>query len=176
MGKIVYNSPFNTLRVEEDYSTVKGKKLKDFRILKNDAVVILPFLDNRTLIIEKQFRFAVNRKLFELPAGSIEKGEKREAAVKRELAEETGYYPKKVKFMFKTWSNPALMNYSEYYYIAWDLVKTTRNLDENEVITPIKIKLNDVIKMVYNGKIKDTKTILALMFYINMNKNSKTKT
>ena len=173
MGKIVYNSPFNTLKVEEDYQIVRGKKLRDFRILKNDAVVILPFLDNDTIIIEKQFRFPVNRKLLELPAGSIEKGEKREVAVKRELAEETGYSPKKVKFMFKAWNNPALMNYFEYYYLVWDLYKTKKNLDENEVITPIKMKFNDAIEMVYNGKIKDTKTMLALMFYKNMNKINK---
>jgi len=165
MGKVVYKSPFNTLKIEEDYSTVRGKRLRDFRILKNDAVVILPFLDKDTIIMEKQFRFAVNKKILELPAGSIDKGEKRENAVRRELTEETGYYPRKIKFMFKTWNNPALMDYFEYYYIAYDLIKKERNLDDNEVITPIKIKLNEAIKSVYKGKIKDTKTMLALLFY-----------
>ena len=170
MGKITYRSPFNTLRIEEDYSNVRGKKLKNFRILKNDAVVILPFLNKDTIIMERQFRFAINKKILELPAGSIDKGESRETAVKRELTEETGYYPKKVKFMFKTWNNPALMDYFEYYYIAKDLIKKERNLDDNEVITPIKIKLNDAIKSVYKGKIKDTKTMLALLFYERFHK------
>ena len=105
-----------------------------------------------------------------MPAGSIDKGEKRENAVKRELTEETGYYPKNIKFMFKTWNNPALMNYFEYYYIAYNLIKKERDLDENEIITPIKMKLNDAIKNVYEGKIKDTKTILALLFYKDFSK------
>ncbi len=170
MGKIVYKSPFDTLRIEESYSNVRGKKLKNFKILKNDAVVILPFLDKDTIIMEKQFRFAVNRKILELPAGSIDLGESRENAVKRELTEETGYYPKKIKFMLKTWNNPALMDYFEYYYVAYDLVKKKRNLDENEVITPIKIKLKDAMKKVYKGKIQDTKTMLALLFYSNFSK------
>ncbi|MCL4375901.1 NUDIX hydrolase [Candidatus Parvarchaeota archaeon] len=165
MGKIAYKSPFDTLRIEEGYSNVRGKRLKNFRILKNDAVVILPFLDNDTIIMEKQLRFAVNKKILELPAGSIDNGESRENAVKRELTEETGYYPKKIKFMFKTWNNPALMNYFEYYYIAYDLIRKERKLDDNEVITPVKMKLNDAIKNVYNGKIKDAKTMLALLFY-----------
>ncbi|MEM0142984.1 MAG: NUDIX hydrolase [Candidatus Parvarchaeum sp.] len=170
MGKIVYSSPFETLRVEEDYSKIRGKRLKNFRILKNDAVVILPFLDNDTIIMEKQFRFAVNKKILELPAGSIEKGERAEDAVKRELAEETGYLPKKVRFLFKTWNNPALIDYVEYHYIAYDLIKVRRNLDENEVIIPIKIKLNDALSKVYNGQIKDTKTILSILFYYNISK------
>jgi ADP-ribose pyrophosphatase len=170
MGKVVYKSPFDTLRIEEGYLNVRGKKLKNFRILKNDAVIILPFLDKDTIIMEKQFRFAVNKKILELPAGSIDKGESRENAVRRELAEETGYYPKKVKFMFKTWNNPALMDYFEYHYIAYDLVKTERNLDENEIITPVKIKLKDAMKKAYEGKIKDTKTMLALLFYSNSGK------
>jgi len=170
MGKLVYRSPFDTLRIEESYSNIRGKKLKDFRILKNDAVVILPFLDKDTIILEKQFRFVVNKKILELPAGSIEKGEKRENAARRELTEETGYYPKNVKFMFKTWNNPALMNYLEYYYIAYNLVKKERKLDENEIITPIKMKLDDAVKMVYQGKIKDTKTMLALLFYSHFDK------
>lgn len=165
MGKIVYKSPFDTLRIEEGYSNVRGKRLKNFRILKNDAVVILPFLDKDTIIMEKQLRFAVNKKILELPAGSIDKGESRENAVKRELTEETGYYPKNIKFMFKTWNNPALMNYFEYYYIAYDLIRKERKLDDNEVIIPVKMKLNDAIKNVYKGKIKDTKTMLALLFY-----------
>ena len=170
MGKVVYKSPFDTLRIEEGYSNVRGKRLKNFRILKNDAVVILPFLDKDTIIMEKQLRFAVNKKILELPAGSIDSGEGRENAVKRELTEETGYYPKNIKFMFKTWNNPALMNYFEYYYIAYDLIRKERSLDENEVITPIKMKLNDAIKNVYKGKIKDTKTILALLFYKDFSK------
>ncbi|MGC8533226.1 MAG: NUDIX hydrolase [Candidatus Parvarchaeum sp.] len=170
MGIIVYNSPFNTLRIEEGYSKIRGKRLKDFRIIKNDAVVILPFLDKNTIIMEKQFRFAVNKTILEIPAGSIDKGESKENAVRRELAEETGYYPNKIKFLFKTWNNPALMDYFEYYYVAYDLIKKERNLDENEVITPVKIKFNDAIKKVYAGKIKDTKTMLALLFYSNCKK------
>lgn len=170
MGEIAYKSPFDTLRIEEDYSNVRGKRLKNFRILKNDAVVILPFLDKDTIIMEKQFRFAVNKKILELPAGSIDKGESRENAVKRELREETGYYPKKIKLMFKTWNNPALMDYFEYHYVAYGLVKKKRNLDDNEVITPVKMKLKDAMKKVSEGKIQDTKTMLALLFYSNSGK------
>ncbi|EEZ92919.1 MAG: NUDIX hydrolase [Candidatus Parvarchaeum acidiphilum ARMAN-4] len=171
MGEVKYRSPFNTLRIEEGYSDVRGKRFKNFRIIKSDAVVIIPFLDKNTIIMERQFRFAVNKKILELPAGSIDKGESRENAVKRELTEETGYYPKRIRFMFKTWNNPALMDYFEYYYVAYDLIKKERSLDENEVITPIKMKLHDAIKNVYKGKIKDTKTMLALLFYDHLIKN-----
>lgn len=170
MGKVAYKSPFNTLRIQEGYSNIRGKRLKNFRILKSDAVVILPFLDKDTIIMERQFRFAVNKKILELPAGSIEEGESRENAVRRELTEETGYYPNKIKFMFKTWNNPALMDYFEYYYVAYDVIKKERSLDENEVITPVEINLNDAIKNVYTGKIKDTKTMLALLFYERFHK------
>lgn len=173
MGKVVYKSPFGTLRIEEGYSNIRGKRLKNFRIQKNDAVVILPFLDKDTIIMEKQFRFAVNKKILELPAGSIDKGESRENAVKRELTEETGYYPQNVKFMFKTWNNPALMDYFEYYYIAYGLIKKEISLDDNEVIKVVKMKLNYAIKDLYKGKIKDTKTMLALLFYDHLSKINK---
>ena len=90
MGEVKYRSPFNTLRIEEGYSNVRGKRFKNFRIIKSDAVVIIPFLNKNTIIMERQFRFAVNKKILEMPAGSIDKGESRENAVKRELTEEKG--------------------------------------------------------------------------------------
>ncbi len=166
MENIVYSSPRKTMRIEEGYSSVRGKKLRNFRILKNDAVVILPFLDEDTIIMERQFRFAVKRKILELPAGSIEKNESRENAVKRELAEEVGYYPRKLKLMFKTWNNPAIMDYVEYHYLAYNLVKKKGSPDETELITPVKIKFDEAVSSAYTGGIMDTKSMLSLLFYL----------
>ncbi len=165
MGKIVYESPWKSMKIEEDYFKVRGKTMKNFRIVKPDSVVILPFLDKNTIIMEKQFRFALNRKIYELPAGSIEPGENKIKAVQRELSEETGYFPKKVRFLFSSWSNPAIMTNTEYFYVASDLVGTKNDPDESEIIQPLNIRFNDALEMAYSGRIMDTKTIVALLFY-----------
>ena len=55
------------------------------------AVVVLPLFDDGTVLMERQFRYPIDRVFIEFPAGKIDPGEEPLACAKRELLEETGY-------------------------------------------------------------------------------------
>jgi ADP-ribose pyrophosphatase len=58
----------------------------------SDIVIVVPFLDDQTLIMVKQYRYPLHKTLLEFPAGHIKNGEDPKDTAVRELAEETGYY------------------------------------------------------------------------------------
>ncbi|MGC8649291.1 MAG: NUDIX hydrolase, partial [Candidatus Micrarchaeia archaeon] len=113
----------------------------------------------------RQYRPALSDYIYELPAGHIEKGEDPKAAVKRELKEETGYTAKTIKFMFESYPMIGISDVKSKYYIVEDLTPGNTNLEINEDIEIKLVSIDDVLKMIKNHKIKDQKTILAILFY-----------
>ena len=68
-------------------------------VLHSGAVVIVPLLSKDKAVLIKQFRPVLGKYILELPAGSIDKGEKPSACARRELIEETGHKAAKVEFL-----------------------------------------------------------------------------
>src|SRR5688572_30182279 len=88
--KLVFDGEL--LKVRQD--TVRlpdGKTSRREYVRHGGAVVIIPLLDDKTIIMERQFRYPLARHFLELPAGKIEPGEEPLATAKRELVEECGY-------------------------------------------------------------------------------------
>lgn len=140
----------------------KKKSIREFIHLYG-AVAIVPFLNNGNIIMEKQYRYPINRIVTEIPAGKIDKDEDPLKAAKRELKEETGYTA-------KTWINigiyepsPAYCDEKIYLYIAKDLQKGNQLLDDGEFINIEEIPIKELIKDIMNGEIQDGKTQVALL-------------
>ena len=143
-----------------------NKKIKVFRISEPAKVVVLPFLNNNTLLLEHQYRAAINRYIYEIPAGAIERGEKPVKAAARELEEETGYTANSLKFLFWMYSSPGLSTEILYAYSAHDLIKSSRNPDEDEIIDVKKIRLDKALQLIKNNTIRDAKTIACILYYL----------
>ena len=146
-------------------------KRYDF-IKHNGAVVIIPFITKDKVVLIKQFRVVIGKYILELPAGSIDKGEKPAACAKRELIEETGYKAGKIEFIGNIIPCPGYSTEILHVYKATGLDDvgslhggTSQNIhhkDEDEIIEPMIVSKAHVRKMFKDGKINDSKTIAAL--------------
>jgi len=123
--------------------------------------------DGKKVILVKQYRFP-HGELLEIPAGLIESNESPQECVKRELAEEAGYIANKLTFLFKF--NPSVGHSTEtvHCYLATDLKKIPHfQVNEKEIISVEKIDFNKLLNMIKKGKIVDSKTICALLYYLS---------
>ncbi|XVG95157.1 NUDIX hydrolase [Eubacteriales bacterium KG127] len=155
IGKIL------NLRIDK-VETKAGTSTREI-IEHNGGAVILPLLENKHVVMIKQYRKPVDREVLELPAGKIDNGETPLEAAKRELKEETGFIAGNLKFLTKMLPT---VGYSEeilYLYLAQDLIPGETNLDENEDIDMVTYHIDDLTDMILNGKIHDGKTQVAIL-------------
>jgi ADP-ribose pyrophosphatase len=129
------------------------------------AAVVLPFLDDRTIIMVRNRRYALGQVLLELPAGSLQKGESPMNAAGRELLEETGYLARRMRPIVNFYSSPGILTERMYAFAAYDLMKQHQALEPGEELEPVSVSLQDAMELVRDGQITDAKTILTLLFH-----------
>jgi ADP-ribose pyrophosphatase len=127
------------------------------------AVVILPMLNQNEIILIRQYRYAVDDVLWELPAGSLEPGESVLDAAVRELEEETGYHAESVSELASFFSAPGFTDERMHLVMATNLTKTAANPDDDESIETHAISRDKVYAMFFGGDIIDAKTIVGLL-------------
>ena len=137
-------------------------------IKHNGGVCILAVIDNK-VIMEKQYRYAYDEVLYELPAGKLEKNENPYDAAKREFEEETGYKADELIDYGVMYPTCGYSNEIIYLYVAKGIQKSQRNLDEDEVIEIEYMELEKVTEMILNNQIKDAKTIILISKYLLLN-------
>ena len=163
-SKLIYDGKVVKLYVD-DVKCPNNNISKREIVKHNGGVCILAIIDNK-VILEKQYRYAYDEILYELPAGKLEKNEDSKEAGKRELLEETGYKAEKLISYGQMYPTCGYSNEIIYLYVAEDISKTNRHLDEDEAIDIEFIELEKVIEMIQNGIIKDAKTICLISKYI----------
>jgi|DewCreStandDraft_4_1066084.scaffolds.fasta_scaffold37395_4 ADP-ribose pyrophosphatase len=155
------------IKLYEDIIKIKNKNLTRELVVHPGSVVIIPVLNEKTkdIVLIKQFRYAVNKNIFELPAGTLEKNENPLICAKRELQEETGYKAKFFKKITEIFPSPGIMTEKMHLFIAKNLMKSKQNFDDDEKIKTIIINLDKVVKMIIEGKINDAKTIAGILLF-----------
>ena len=128
------------------------------------GVGILVKIDDK-FIIEKQYRYAYDEELYELPAGKLEKGEEHLEAAKRECLEETGYRPLEMIFLGDMYPTCGYSNEIIHLYYCPKSVKEERHLDSDEVIDLMFLTMEEIEEMIKDGLIKDSKILSALSLY-----------
>jgi len=131
------------------------------------AVVVLPLLDEKTVVLIRNERFAVGQTLWELPAGTLEPQEQPQLGAIRELAEETGYQTQRVEPLFEFFPSPGICTERMHAFLARDLEHIGQNLDDSERIAVEAMSLDRSMQMVQNNTIEDGKTIATLLYYHN---------
>lgn len=134
--------------------------------------VIVPFLDDDRIVLMRQYRYAANEALWELPAGTLEGREENarmvavetpEECAARELLEETGYDAGRLEKVCECYAMPGSSDELMHIYFAWELEQREQALDVGEVIYEIRgFSGEELALMIGNGEIRDAKTLVGL--------------
>jgi len=165
--EVVFKGKILNLRVDE-ILLPSGKRTKREIVEYRGAVTLIPVFENGKILFVKQYRYVVGDELLELPAGKLEAGEEFEETARRELVEETGYYPKRLRKIASFYVAPGYSTEYMHLYLAQDLEKREGTPDFDEIISPVIIEEGKVKRMLKDGDIKDAKTILGLLYYFSM--------
>ena len=128
------------------------------------AVCIIPILPNKKIGLIRQYRYSVKKHMVEIPAGKLDRGEYPENCAKRELQEEIGYKANKISFLTNIYPAIGFANEIMWIYLAEDLIKTKTKLEDDEFLEIMPTKLEDALRMVWDGEITDVKTIIGLLW------------
>ncbi|MDR3048329.1 MAG: NUDIX hydrolase [Elusimicrobiota bacterium] len=136
------------------------------------ASSIIPFIDENKIILVKQYRYPVGKITLEIPAGKTDKGETPLECITRELKEETGYTSKRIEQIMAFYPSTAFSNELLHIFAAYELESGSNNPDEDEFVSNVIMDFDEAVKMVYSAEIKDSKTIIALLYFASIRKRS----
>jgi len=151
--------------------TVKKKKKKTTEdAIVHSGVAAILAIENGKIILEKQKRYP-NGFVLEIPAGTIEKGEKPIVCAFREFKEETGYEVKKMSPLIKFHPSISFSTEIVHCFVALKIKKVSKQkLEEYENISIVKIDFKKILKKIKQGEITDSKTICAVLAYASKKK------
>ena len=128
------------------------------------AVCVIPVTEDNQVIVERQYRYPIDRVITEIPAGKLDsKEEDRLSAIQRELREETGFSAEEWIELGDFHPAPA---YSDEYismYMARKLHKGERHLDADEFLDVFTVPLSELVEDVMAGRISDAKTQVTVL-------------
>jgi ADP-ribose pyrophosphatase len=130
------------------------------------AVAIVPVLDDSRLVLVRQFRYAAGRELLEIPAGTLERGEKPDDCASRELREETGYEADSMRRLLSCFTAPGYSNEVIHLYVATGLRRGEMETEEDEEIEVEEVGLDEALRMIEENRIEDAKTIVGVLSYL----------
>ena len=150
--------------------SIDNKKFQREIIEQKSASAVLAFEGTKVILV-KQHRFP-HGYVLEIPAGTLNKNENPRTCAIRELIEETGYKPKKLKHLIDYYPNVGYSTQFIHCYVAQEVEKISKiKLEADEFFTIVKIDFKKLLNMIVSGKIIDSKTICAALTYAKLNSN-----
>lgn len=129
------------------------------------AAAVLAITDDGKIPMVKQYRNALDRYTLEIPAGGLNAGEDMHTAAVRELKEETGYSCEHSEFMMSIRTTVAFCNERIDIYLCRGLTRGNQELDEDEYVDVEEYTLDELLTMIRESKIQDSKTVSAILYY-----------
>jgi ADP-ribose pyrophosphatase len=128
------------------------------------SVVIIPHLPDGRIIMVRQYRHAARESLWELVAGGIEPGETPRQCARRELLEEAGYHARVLKPLLQFYSSPGILTEKMHLVDARELTPSHTKPDADERLETGFFRLDEIMKMMRAGKIRDGKTLVGILW------------
>ena len=162
-SETIYEGRILSLRKDEVLCPNGEKSIREI-IDHHGGVAILVKIGDK-FIVERQFRYAFNDEIYELPAGKLEKDEDPLEGAKRECLEETGYRPLEMVHLGDMYPTCGYSTEIDYLYYCPKSVKEERHLDSDEVIDLLYLSLEEIEELIRQDQIHDAKLLSAISLY-----------
>ena len=161
MKKHIYKGKIVDLSVET--VTLPNGATAELEIITHPgAAAVVPMLDEKTVILIRQYRHAVGGYIYEIPAGKLHPGEDPRDCAARELEEEIGYKVGVLEPLLSFMTTPGFTNEIIHIYVGKDLSPGIQDLGEDEVLEVLEVPFKKAIEQINDGTIRDGKTIIGL--------------
>lgn len=140
-----------------------GRKHERDVVRHPGSVVVVPCVDEQHVCLIRSYRFAVNRWLLELPAGTRESGEEPNLTARRELEEETGYRCSSLERIHRFLPAPGILDEEMHLFLAQGLTAGNPRREPGEEIENFVTTWDEALRLVASGQIEDGKTIVGLL-------------
>lgn len=162
-GQMIYNGKVLKL-VKDEVLCSNGKTAFREIVRHNGGAGVLCIKDNKVLLV-RQFRYAYEEVLYEIPAGKLEEGEDPKTAALREFEEETGNRALDLQFLTVIYPTCGYSSEKIYLYLTENFEPSVQHLDDDEEVEVLWMDLEQALSLILEGKIRDAKTIAALELY-----------
>jgi len=132
-------------------------------VVHRGAVALVPMVDDDHVCLVENRRYAVNKVLLEVPAGTIDPGESPDQTAARELVEETGFRAGRIVRLREWFVSPGVMDERMFLYRCEDLSPGPVDHQADEQLKPVVLEWDEAMRMVHDGEIEDAKSMLALL-------------
>ena len=162
-GKTVFHGAL--LHVVDDTVSLPNGKTAHRELIRHvGAVCIVPLTEKNEVVVERQYRYPLDRVILEIPAGKLDSpDEDRLSAIRRELREETGYSADEWTEIGDFHPAPAYCDEYITMYLARGLHRGERHLDEDEFLDVCTVPLSELVEAVMAGTISDAKTQVCVL-------------
>lgn len=166
----IYRGRAVNIRVDT-VEKASGTKTTREVVEHSDCIAVVALDEQGNILLVRQFRHAVDRFLLEVPAGGIDAGEEPVDAVRRELQEEIGYFPKRIERLGGFYATPGYGTEYLYCFVASDLVPARLVAEDTGDIELVRVSRNEIPGLISSGEICDAKSIAALLMFLFRQRN-----
>jgi len=158
------------LNLDIDTVAFPNGSVGELEIIRHSgASAVVPFLSDPSgedpqVLLLRQYRYAADEVLYEVPAGRLDPGEDPADCARRELMEETGCSAQTIVHLYTMYTTPGFTDEKIYVYMASGLTQGKTSHEADEFITVEAVTLSRALGLIQEGVIKDAKTALSLLF------------
>lgn len=172
IGRLESRRVYTGRVISLDVDTVRfpNGTLGELEIIRHSgASAVVPFLNDPAgtdpeVLLIRQYRYAADGYVYEIPAGRLDPGELPDACALRELREETGYSARDVVALTTIFTTPGFTDERIHLFLATGLTKGAASLETDEILDLVPMPLAKALEMIEKGEIQDGKTVVALLF------------
>lgn len=169
-SKRVYEGRVIDLRVDE-IDQLRGGGRRNVEVVEHvGGVCVIACPTPNEIVLVKQHRHAVDRDLWEVPAGMIERGEPPIETARRELIEETGYRAESLRFLWSIYTTPGFCDERIHFFVAEGLAPGVAEPEADEEFELRVWPVEEAWKLVEADQLRDAKTQIALAWALRQPK------
>ncbi len=155
------------LKLDLDTVALPNGQTTELEILRHPgASAVVPLKDDGRVVLIRQLRHAAGGFIYEIPAGKLDAQENPRVCAARELEEEVGYCASHLELLTTIWTAPGFTDEVIHIFLATILTPGKQQLDHDEVLEVVEWPLEEAIAKIYDGTIRDAKTIIGLQMAI----------